>query len=130
MSYDQLERALDQIPMVNKLNLKPGQKDLEEKFQQELTIYGPDINPVLKMKMMGLLTMLVQNGLTKEAADKMEQEGMPYPILAVAMMTIINVVLFQKGVTQQQMNNNLGLLNELVFTDQEIDRLYLAITNH
>lgn len=130
MSFTYLERALEQIPDNNQLFLKPGQKDLEEKFKEELKVYGPEINPIVKMKLISVFSMLVQRGLTTEAVNQMYREGMKYPLLSTIMMTVISIILFQKGVTQQQMNNNVGLLNELVFTDQEIDRLHLAITNH
>ena len=130
MSYTYLELALSQLPLANNLSLKPGQKDLEERFKIELTIYGPNILPELKMKLNAAFMMLVAHGLTTEKVNELVENGAEYPLLSTVMFTLVSVMLMQKGVLPDQLMNNAGLMSQLVFTDQEVDRLYLAITNH
>lgn len=129
-TYNYLEQALDLIPTTNNLSLKPGQKDLEDKFKTELDTYDPDFNPIMKMKMIFVFSSLIHQGLTSQMINELSNQGVKFPLLTTLMLTLVQIMLINKGVTPEQMTNNFGLLNRLVFSDREIDCLYNAITNH
>lgn len=120
MSYNYLEEVLNEIDPIVNLDLGPGKKDLELKFKTELDDHRPLFDLIMKAKLNSVFSSLVTQGLTLELAQKVENAS---PLLTAVMFALMHQIINNRDITDQQIEDNFILMSQLVFTDDEIDRV-------